>query len=529
MLLNTTSQNNFIEHNKIIFDLKKNKLIKKEKFFLIEFHKWHILHVINSYFMNLIKKDSIKIIAYANYRIHESKNHFFDNLKWIFGKFFNIRNFAVYRSFGTDDFIIANPTADNFAKAKIISFKLLKKIKKKNDIINISIDDVWIGDLIYDSYLKSYSLPTINISSERFKIFLIKSIALFLFWKDFFKSHNIEGVACAHSVYLDGLPVRIAAINNIVSYNLDNNKIYRICRKDISKNKGYSGSWSQFRFYKKEFKKLPNKNLLLKLGKKNLKEIISGKKKYHYITNISPPDQNYRNQIIKKSKRLKVFIFAHSFFDSPHVFGKFLFTDFYEWLKFLKNVSLETDYDWYIKPHPNSRGDLDLSIIKQLFKNSNIRIVLDQLSLNSIFRSGIDCILTVHGTIASEFSYYGKKVINASYINPHKDYKFSFTPKNISSYKKMIKNLDKNKFLVNKKELYEFHYMKSSYYSDHIFFDNDFLYKSRKFGKRDVLYTERAYDLCINNYTKEFHNKINIILTNFINSNDYCINISHDQ
>jgi hypothetical protein len=93
----------------------------------------------------------------------------------------------------------------------------------------------------------------------------------------------------------------------------------------------------------------------------------------------------------------------------------------------------------------------------------------------------------------------------------------------------MIKNLDKNKFLVNKKELHEFHYMKSSYYSDHIFFDNDFLCKSRKFGERDVLYNDRAYDLCINNYTKEFYNKINIILTNFINTNDYCINISHDQ
>ena len=370
-------------------------------------------------------------------------------------------------------------------------------------------------------------MPTINIHSERFKNFLIKSIALFLFWKEFFKSCNVEGVACAHAVYLDGLPVRIAAKNNIVSYNLDNNKIYRISKKDISKSKGYSGSWSQFRFYKKKFKKLPNKNLLLKLGKKNLKDIISGKKMYHYITNILDYDQNYFVQTITKSKRIKVLIFAHSFFDSPHVFGKFLFPDFYEWLKFLKKVSLETDYDWYIKPHPNSKNDSDILIIKKLLQSSNIKIILDKLSLDSIFRSGIDCILTVHGTIASEFSYYGKKIINASYINPHLDYKFSLTPKNISSYEKMIKNLDKSRFLVNNKELYEFHYMKNSYFSDNIFFDNDFLYKSRKFGERDVLYTERAYDLCINNYTKEFHNKINRILINFINSNDYCIDISH--
>ena len=69
--------------------------------------------------------------------------------------------------------------------------------------------------------------------------------------------------------------------------------------------------------------------------------------------------------------------------------------------------------------------------------------------------------------------------------------------------------------------------MKEYYFGDNIFFDNKFIYKKRRFGERDVLYTEKAYDFWLEKYTIEDHNKINKTITNFINSNDYCLNISH--
>ena len=53
------------------------------------------------------------------------------------------------------------------------------------------------------------------------------------------------------------------------------------------------------------------------------------------------------------------------------------------------------------------------------------------------------------------------------------------------------------------------------------------IYKNRKLGERDVLDTEKAYDFWLEKYTAEDHKKINKIITTFINSKDYCINISH--
>ena len=58
-------------------------------------------------------------------------------------------------------------------------------------------------------------------------------------------------------------------------------------------------------------------------------------------------------RLLKESSRIKVFIALHCFFDSPHSYGCNLFPDFYEWLDFLGKISLETDYDWYMKTHPD--------------------------------------------------------------------------------------------------------------------------------------------------------------------------------
>ena len=40
--------------------------------------------------------------------------------------------------------------------------------------------------------------------------------------------------------------------------------------------------------------------------------------------------------------------------DSPHAFGNWFFSDFVDWLEYLGRISEKTNYEWYIKPHPNN-------------------------------------------------------------------------------------------------------------------------------------------------------------------------------
>ena len=61
--------------------------------------------------------------------------------------------------------------------------------------------------------------------------------------------------------------------------------------------------------------------------------------------------------LIKKSKKIKILISPHDFFDAAHGFGDHkLFEDYYEWLKSTFDLSLKTNYEWYVKTHPDLIG-----------------------------------------------------------------------------------------------------------------------------------------------------------------------------
>ena len=65
--------------------------------------------------------------------------------------------------------------------------KILKKIKSKNDLVNLKINNIWVGDLFYDNYLRSKDLITIDVTSESFKREIKKYISLYFFWENYFK------------------------------------------------------------------------------------------------------------------------------------------------------------------------------------------------------------------------------------------------------------------------------------------------------------------------------------------------------
>ena len=183
MIFNSKVRNDFIKHNRSLFDLKKEKIKKKNEIFLLEFNGWQGVQIANSYLINAethIKK--CKIVGYENFRIFDKKKSFnIDNLKWKLGSFFKIRNFGTYSSFGVSEFIYKKNEYNDLIEAKKITDNFFKKVKTKRDIENFTIRKIWIGDLIYDSYLKKYSTPTIDLNSQKFKTFFRECILIFLF------------------------------------------------------------------------------------------------------------------------------------------------------------------------------------------------------------------------------------------------------------------------------------------------------------------------------------------------------------
>jgi len=227
-----------------------------------------------------------------------------------------------------------------------------------------------------------------------------------------------------------------------------------------------------------------------------------------------------KKKVLKKNNKIKILIAAHCFFDSPNGLGDNLFPDFYEWIYFLAKISYKTDYDWYIKTHPDFLEGNE-KIIEELSKKfKNINILKSTTSHHSIIRDGINFILTVNGSVGIEYAYMGKYVINASKNNPSINYNFNFNPKSIKTYEKILMNLKSQKKRIIKKEVLECYLMQRILRSNNIYLKNleDF---KKKFDKSIHKLNTSFYNYLIKKYNFEHHKYIVKKIDKFISSKRY--------
>ncbi len=281
--------NKFIEHNKKNFYKKKNNFKNKKEIFLIEFNGWQGAQIANSYLINSIPNiQDCKIVAFESFKIFQKeKTIFLDNLKWYLGSNLKIKNFGIYSSFGVDKFINENVYKKFSNKAFKITEKFFKKKITKKMVENFFIKNVWIGDLIYDSYLKKYRCYTIDTKSKNFKLFFKECVEIFLYWEDYFIQNKVKGISVSHSVYTNAIPLRIASKNNISAFVCVDNQLFKIDKKTCSFRDKTNGFDYQYKCSRKVFNKLTinEKKKGLLLGKIFLKKILSGKQKYFYFQN----------------------------------------------------------------------------------------------------------------------------------------------------------------------------------------------------------------------------------------------------
>ena len=141
----------YIAHNKKYF-----KPIVSEDKILLEFNNWKPLHISFSYLANFLStKFNSSIIAYPGYTLisENLERSFLKKLKFYLGKILRINNFGVFYSIGVTDILTIKISNLNKKKSSKLFNKLKKKIKSRKDILNIKIENIEIGDLIYDTYL----------------------------------------------------------------------------------------------------------------------------------------------------------------------------------------------------------------------------------------------------------------------------------------------------------------------------------------------------------------------------------------
>ena len=460
---------------RIYFLLKKKitsfKNSKDKPIILFEFNKYPAAQIGGYYFIsNLLKRKKLEVKSFYNgYGVKTPfTRSFLGILKWKLKKFLSLGFVKIYKIYGSNDLVIPSIDYSDSSSTIKVYQRIKKEINSKKDVLKITIKNVLIGDLIYDTYLNRYSRPTVDINNKEFLSVLKECIGITLYWHEYFQNNKVEYVIGTHGVYSYAIPFRIALKFKVRGFLVNLHAI-----KELKKDFIYEHS------VKRATKKLLNNyskfeiKKYLKKARNKLEEITSGvpiKDRGNSLKDSSFNDNDQKIKIIKPSNKIKILISPHDFFDAAHGYGDHkLFEDYYEWLKYTFKISLNTNYEWYVKTHPDLKGKFGVKqritrdvINKMLINYKNIKLLPPNYSHKKIIDEGIDFVITCTGSVAYEYSLKNIPVIIASRCSPYEECKFTINPKNKKDYKKKIMNLNKIKktFKINKKKIYEWYILR---------------------------------------------------------------------
>ena len=495
----------FIRHNKIYWPDTSSSALTGEVLF--EFTPMEPSIVAYSYFANVLsKKHDARIKSYIfneGYVIDQSLQQ-------------------LYESFNAHVFSCALDTKQE-DEAVALYKTVYSELKNKKDVFDLEIMDVHIGDLIYDYHLRTYKVPTINLNDRDFQDSLKLGLSHYIFWRDYLKNHNVKAINVTHCSYLVAIPLRIAINYGIAAYQCNAHGCYRLSARRL-------WAYMEFYDYPSRFRELSSdqRRAMLEFAKENIARRFDGEVgvDMHYSTKSAFGSHRVPN-VIRPSEKIKILVAAHCFFDSPNGLGRNLFTDFYEWLVFLGEVSEKTDYDWYIKTHPDALPG-NAPVLKELSdKYPKFSLIPKEVSHHQLIEQGIDVALTVYGTIGFEYAALGKLVINASECNPHVAYNFNLHPKTLKEYESILMDLENQEIDISINQVYEYYGMKNT--SDGV---NNWLFKKYKEMWTNIGYQEHfspiSYRYFLDQFRRDDHDKRVELLEKFTASGDFVMTADHE-
>ena len=429
---------------------KKNK--KYENEFLIDYFESHETEIARSYFINTfcnLKKCNLKVFSL-------NKNILLNyNWRRIYKSFNAIDFNYVYLSFTYLLFLL------NIKKRSEVS-KVFNSIKSKNDILKLEYKKIEIGRDVYDEYLYRYKKYTIDVNDKKLKNVIFEFYYLIDYWIEYFQNKQVLGISLSHP------NVRLLGIIGKIANGLFKIPVYSITNTYIRKNMQLSNHYKFIREglmdIPRKFKKLnkTDQYIALDLAKKRLNQRLSGQ------IGVDMPyskDSAFAKKKLKKtlnsSDKIKILICTHELHDNPHSTGGMLFPDFYEWLLFLAEKSKKSNFEWYIKNHPDCDKWTKNVVQKFVDEHKDITLINEKTSFLQLKEEGLKFVLTCHGTVGHECPLLGIDVINADLNHPHIAYDFNWSPKSIEEYSDILDNLDKIKKKIDKKDIYEFYFVRN--------------------------------------------------------------------
>jgi hypothetical protein len=384
-------------------------------------------------------------IGWGKKRGKVSRFFFRPKLETIYSVFAGEKVFNAYDMFPNQVFI----------KEKLKDIK--NKLVNPNDVLQITIDEIQIGDLIYDTYLRYFHKPTLeNINTE---ILLLIEIALNIYFNfiNLLEKYKIKIMLNIYTSYIDhGITSRICIKKGITVYTLGS---YSYVIQEATRKFPYH----QINHTKFEpSKMLSDKQLALAEEKLALrfKGFIDGATSYMRQTAFAdlPLDNSLRLKFSQKARNIVIYV--HEFYDSPHINRKLLFPDLYQFLKQTLNALVDLkNTNVFVKLHPNGMpGSREIAIEMVTHFNAEHFHILDEAVSNlHIIDLKPTLVATARGTVGVEMAYFGIPTV-ALFDNMYANFDFVHTCMNTESYFSILRGNELPKVNFNRKNINSFYY-----------------------------------------------------------------------
>ena len=348
---------------------------------------------------------------------------------------YNLKQILLFKSFGIKEIIILS-NYNIFVRFRyfIKAYLIIKSCKSMNEFLKFNINNVEIGKIVYDNYLRFSGIGTTNKFESEFYVFLSKSLQIYDQIDKHFKKHKIIATVQSEVQFIPGCIIFQHALANGIN---------------VYSSAGYSNSFTVKKYshlseshtakyrFSNELYELINKNIkkeAVEIGGEIIKKRFEDLPKYQKLIDVYeiPPFARgkkfikIKKQDISKEDLCKKFnwnintpigiIFSPDLTDGVFLSSWSLFRDNLTWLReTLKEITKIKNVNWLVKSHPNDEiKNVITSTVSECEKicsnNNHIKVFPINISIGSIPKF-IHFAITFNGSPASEYTCFGIPVI----------------------------------------------------------------------------------------------------------------------
>jgi hypothetical protein len=333
------------------------------------------------------------------------------------------------------------------------SARLWRSIQGREDISDLQIGSLTVGDLVMDSYLRFRPSPRFRADDPFVLSILLQA------HRDVRRAQAYFGARDRPSLYLTtyttyvehGVAVRAALQAGVPTWSFGN--LLQIGKK-LSVDDAMHTPDS--RFYRQTFAQLDDRAARLAIACDQLERRLSGqidtatsymKVSAYAQTNAEAPDV-----------RGAVIVFLHDFYDSPHVYHDLVFPDFWAWVCCTIETLRAANIPFFLKPHPNQIS-LGAQVLRDLSDAyPGLSFIPSAVTNRQLVDAGMLCGVTVYGTVAHELAYLGVPTI-ACARHPHVAFDFCRTARTKDEYQDLLRRAGEAASGSMREQALEFYYM----------------------------------------------------------------------